>query len=50
MKDITCADYMHEKRVCSESEMKNVAEYHDFYLKSDTLLFADTFITFRRIC
>ena len=50
MKDLTCADYMHEKRVCSESEMKNVAEYHDFYLKSDTLLFADIFITFRRIC
>ena len=46
MKDLTCADYMHEKRVYSESEMKNVAEYHDFYLKSDTLLFADIFITF----
>ena len=35
IKDITDADYMHEKRVCKDFELKNLDEYYDLYLKSD---------------
>ena len=41
MEDITDADYMHAKGVCKGIEIKNLREYHDLYLKSDTLLLAD---------
>ena len=38
MEDITVADYMYAKRVCKDFEMKNLGEFHDFYLKSNVLL------------
>ena len=41
MEDITDVDYAHTKRVCKDFEIKNVGEYHDFYVQSDTLLLAD---------
>ena len=50
MEDITDADYMHGKRVCKELEIKNLGEYHDLYLKSNTQLSADVFKNFRKIC
>ena len=31
----TDADYMHVERVCKEFEIKDLDEYHDFYLASD---------------
>ena len=40
MDDITNADYVHTKRVCKDFEINNLGEYHDFYLQSNTLLFA----------
>ena len=43
MKDITNADYMHPKRVCKDFKLENLGEYHDSYLKNDTLLLADVF-------
>ena len=49
VEDITDADYMHAKRVCKDFEIKNLGEYHDLYLKSDTLLLA-VFKNFRKIC
>ena len=50
MEDITDADYMHAKRVCKGFEIKKLGEYHDFYLKSDTLLLPDVFENFRKMC
>ena len=47
MEDITHADYAHVKRVCKDFETKNLGEYHDLYVQSDTLLLADVFENFR---
>ena len=41
--------YMHAKRVCKDFETKNLGEYHDWYLKSDTLLLTDVFQNFRKM-
>ena len=32
MEDINDADYAHSKRVCKIFEIKNLGEYHDFYI------------------
>ena len=48
MEDITDADYIHAKRVCKDIEIKHLGEYHDLYLKSDTLLLVDVFKNFRK--
>ena len=50
MEDIIDADNMHRKRVCKDFEMKKLCEYHDLYLKSDTLLLADAFENFGKMC
>ena len=36
MEDITDGD--HTKRVCKDFETKNLGEYHDFYVQSDTII------------
>ena len=41
---------MHAKRVSKEFEMKDLGKYHYLYLKSDTLLLADVFEIFRKMC
>ena len=43
MEDITDADYAHPKRVCKNFEIKKLEEYHNLYVKSNTLLLADVF-------
>ena len=50
MQDITDVDYMQAKRVCNDFEIKHLGEYHDLYLKSDTLLLVDVFKNSRKIC
>ena len=50
MEDIADANYMHGKKVCKDFEIKNLGEYHDLHLKSDTLLLADVFEKFRKMC
>ena len=43
--DIADLDYNHRKRVCQYFEIKNLGEYHDLHLKSDTLILADNLKT-----
>ena len=50
MKDTTDADYMDTKRVCKDFEVRISSEYHYLYPKSDTLLLADIFKNFRKMC
>ena len=50
MEDITDADFVHAKRVCKDFEIKQLGEYHDLYVQSDTLLLADVFENFRNMC
>ena len=44
--------YAHTKRVWKDFEIKNLGEYHDLYVQSDTLLLADVFgnDVFRNMC
>ena len=50
MEDITNAGYANTKRVCKDFEIKNLEEYYDLYVQSDTLLLADVFGNFRNMC
>ena len=50
MEDITDADYTHAKRISKDFKIKNLGEYHDLYVQSDTLLLADAFEHFRNMC
>ena len=49
MEDITDVDYRHAKIVSKEFKIKNLGDYHDLYVQSDTLLLADIFKNFRNI-
>ena len=49
MQDINDADYAHTKRVCKNFEIKNLGEYNDLYVQSDTLLLPDVFENFRNM-
>ena len=37
MEDITDADCVHTKIVCKYFEIKNLGEYHNLYVQSNTL-------------
>ena len=50
MEDITDADYKHGKTVFAYLIRKNLGDYHDLYVQSDTLLLADAFDNFRNTC
>ena len=38
------------EKVCKDFEIKNLGEYHDLYRKSETLLLANVFKNFRKMC
>ena len=50
MEDIIDSDYVYAKRVCKDFEIKNLEEYHNLYVQSDTSLLADIFENFRNMC
>ena len=49
MEDITDVDYRHAKIVFEYLINKNLGDYHDLYVQSDTLLLADVFENFRNM-
>ena len=50
MECITDVDYRHGKTVFEYLINKNLGDYHDLYVQSDTLLLADVFENFRNTC
>ena len=46
LEDITNKDYVHAQKVFEEFKLKNLDDYHDLYVQSDTLLLADVFENF----
>ncbi|XP_057293817.1 uncharacterized protein LOC130622378 [Hydractinia symbiolongicarpus] len=50
MSHISDADYAHAQKVWKDMKVGNMGIYHDIYLKTDVLLLADVFETFRETC
>ena len=50
MEEITDVDYMHVKREFKIFNNKNIGDYYDLYVQSDTLLLAHVFENFRNKC
>ena len=50
LEDISDEDYNNVRKVCDVFEIRNLGEYHDLYVQSDTLLLADVFEKFRDTC
>ena len=47
---ITDEDYAHAQKVWDTFNIRNLGEYHDLYVQSDTALLADVFENFRDKC
>ena len=43
-------EYEHSRNVWKEFKIRNMGEYHDLYLKTDTILLANVFESFRSVC
>ena len=50
MSGISNGDYEHARKVWREFGIKNICEYHDLYLRTDVILLANVFESFRRVC
>ena len=50
MEDISDTDYKHANNVFKKFNVNNLGDYHDLYVRSDTLLLADIFENFRNVC
>ena len=48
--DITKEEYEHAQKVWKKFNIKNLGEYHDLYVQSDTTVLADVFKNFREKC
>ena len=48
--DISDDDYKHAYKIWETFGMKSMREYHDLYMKSDVILLADVFESFRDVC
>ena len=49
MENIDDIDYRHGNNVFKNFKLKNLGEYHDLYVQSDTLLLAGVFVNFRNM-
>ena len=50
MENIDDIDYRHGNNVFKRFKLKNLGQYHDLYVRNDTLLLADVFENFRNMC
>ena len=50
LEDITKTDCAHANNVFKKFNINNLGDYHDLYVRSDTLLLADAFENFRQSC
>ena len=50
MSGVSDQDYEHACRIWSDFGINNLGEYHELYLKTDVILFANVFKAFRKVC
>ena len=50
MSGVSDGNYEHACKVWREFGIRNMGEYHDLYLRTDTILLANVFESFRRVC
>ena len=50
MENISDTDYKHASNVFEKFNLNNLGDYHDLYVRSDTLLLADVLENFRNAC
>ena len=50
MSDVSDKDYGHAQKVWKEFKIKNMGEYQDLYLLTDTILLANVFESFKTVC
>ena len=50
MSGVSDKEYEHACRVWKEFGIKNIGEYHDLYLRTDVILLANVFESFRNVC
>ena len=48
MQEISEIDYRHAKKVFDKFQIKNLGEYHDLYVQTDTLLLTSVFDVLKR--
>ena len=50
LENITKEDYIHSQKVWDKFKIKDIGDYHDLYVRTDTLQLAGVFENFRDMC